>query len=217
MSAITAEFLAQQVELADRLRAGRSQMFEPQDLPDRFGRAIRGIDQILQAMHCEAVLGGGWAVWRHGYAERLTQDLDIALPAARIDEFLKVAAVSGFEVLPQPPGRWPKLRHVESGIEVDILPEGARPGVASNPAPSVIPAPAAMGAKGFKVRYIDLSSLIELKIAAGRRKDLADVVALVKGNLDQIPSLRQHLARVHPQYAATFDQLVQSARDEEEP
>jgi hypothetical protein len=216
VSAVSAEFLEQQLNLSDDLRAWRLVMLEPQDLPGRYGRAIRAIDHVLQAMKCEAVLGGGWAVWRHGYAERLTQDLDIALPVRRIDEFLRVAAVSGFEILPQPAGRWPKLRHVESGIQVDILPEGARPGTQLHPAPTAIPAPAAMGAAGFKVSYIQLNSLIELKIAAGRRKDLADVVALLKGNLEHIASLRQHLASVHPQYAAIFDQLVQSAQDEDE-
>ena len=52
-------------------------------------------------MNCVSVLAGGWAVWRHGYVGRVTEHVDIALPADRIDAFLRVAAVSGFEVLAQ--------------------------------------------------------------------------------------------------------------------
>jgi hypothetical protein len=49
--------------------------------------------------------------------------VDIALAAGQVDEFLRAAAVSGFDVLQPPAGRWPKLMHKETGIQVDILPE----------------------------------------------------------------------------------------------
>src|SRR5213078_1871754 len=126
----------------------------------------------------------GWAVWHHGFVGRVTQDVDIVLPADRIDEFLRVAADSGFEVLPQPAGRWPKVLHKDTGVKVDILPEGARPGTASRPAPTTIPAPGAMGAAGWRLHYITLESLVELKLAAGRAKDAADVVELLRVNPD---------------------------------
>jgi hypothetical protein len=171
---------------------------------------------MLGPLACEAGLAGGWAVWRHGFAERVTQDVDVALPASRIDEFMKVASLTGFEILPQQQGRWPKLRHKDTGMQVDILPEGARPGTATNLAPTTIPSPGAMGATAYKVSYIRLESLIELKIAAGREKDLADVVALVKTNPDRIDSIRQHLSGVHPHYVDIFEQRVQSAREQAE-
>ena len=101
--------LKSQLELADALLAGRNRMFEPQDLPGRYGRVVKALDHLLQAVGCEAVLGGGWAVWRHGFLGRVTQDADVMLGAADVDAFLRAAAVSGFDVLPQPPGRWPKL------------------------------------------------------------------------------------------------------------
>src|SRR5207247_113804 len=103
-----------------------------------------------------AVLGGGWAVWRHGYVGPLTQDIDIALPADRIDPFLGAASVSGFEVLSVPPGRRPKVLHKDTGIPVDLHPEGACPGTANTPAPTTIPHASRMGATGSALRYIDL-------------------------------------------------------------
>jgi len=183
-------------------------MLEPQDLPGRFGRVVRSLDQVLAACDCEAVVGGDWAVWRHGYVGRVTQDIDIALPKSRIDDFLQAAAVNGFEVLTPPEGRWPKLRHRER-IEVDILPEGGRPGTASRPAPTTIPHPQAMGAVRGKLAHSSLASLIELKLAAGRLRDEADVLELARENRDKLDDLRQHLQGVHRQYADRFDELIE--------
>jgi len=74
-------------------------MLEAQDLPDRYGCVVKALDQVLHACDCESVVGGGWAVWRHGYLGRVTQDVDIVLPSDRVDDFLKAAPVSGFDVL----------------------------------------------------------------------------------------------------------------------
>ncbi len=215
MTALTAAKLTERLALADELLAGRTRMFEPQDLPGRYGRVVQAVDHLLDIIKCEAVLGGGWAVWRHGYVGRVTQDIDIALPAGRIEEFLRSAAVSGFEVLPVLPGRWSKLRHRETNIEVDILPEGGRPGTATKPAPTTIPAPSRMGAAGFALKYINLPSLIELKLAAGRARDESDIVELVRVNPEKVDAIARHLAAVHPDYVVAFDALVQKAREED--
>lgn len=214
MSSRTLTALSEQLELADQLLAGSAHMFEPQDLPGRYGRAVKAVDHLLQVLHCPSVLGGGWAVWRHGYVGRVTQDLDIALPADRIDEFLRAASVAGFDLLPVQPGRWPKVLHKETGIQVDILPEGGRPGTESKPAPTVIPHPKLMGAAGDTLRYIALPSLIELKLAAGRARDESDIVELMRANPDRSDTIRQHLAGVHPNYVQAFDVLVQRAREQ---
>ena len=89
-------------------------MLDPQDLPGRYGRVVKAVDHLLQIIGCPAVLGGGWAVWRHGYVGRVTQDIDIALPADRIAEFLRAAAVAGFDVLPVPRG--PVKRYACAGL-----------------------------------------------------------------------------------------------------
>jgi hypothetical protein len=216
MAAMTLERLTEVLELADQLREGRDAMQSPQDLPGRFGATIQAVDRVLQAMKCESVLAGGWAVWRLGFAARVTEDIDIVLPAAQIEEFLRVAEASGFESLPQPMRRWPKVRHRESGIKVDILPEGARPGNLKDPAPTTIPHPEAMGAIPGCLRYIRLASLVELKLAAGRHRDRHDVVELILANPDSLADIRQHLQTVHVTYVSAFDQLVERAREEEE-
>jgi len=211
---VTLESLTTQLELADQLLAGRDHMFEPQDLPGRYGRVIRALDHLLVIVDSQAVLGGGWAVWRHGFQGRVTQDVDIVLPADRIDEFLRVAGFSGFNVLPRPAGRWPKLVHKETDIRVDILPEGERPGTPSKPAPTTLPHPSAMGAAGATLRYITLPRLIELKLAAGRPRDDGDIAELIRANPREIEAIRAHLKSVHPDYVHGFDALAERAREQ---
>src|SRR5581483_4030539 len=102
MSPLTLESLTDQLELAEQLLAQRGKMFAPQDLPGRFGRVVSAIDLLLDVLKCPAVLAGGWAVWHHGFLGGMTQDVDIGLPRDRIDEFLRAASVSGFQILAQP-------------------------------------------------------------------------------------------------------------------
>jgi hypothetical protein len=215
MSTVTLASLTERLELADELLARRAEMLNPQDLPGRYGRVVKAVDHLLQVINCEAVLGGDWAVWRHGYVGRVTQDIDIALPADRIDEFLHAASVSGFDLLPVQPGRWPKVIHRDTGIEADILPEGGRPGTATRLAPTNIPHPSQMGATGALLRYINLPSLIELKIAAERARDASDVVELVRANRERVDEIRQHLASIHPAYLVAFDALAQRASEQD--
>ncbi len=214
MKGVTLAFLKENLELGDQLLAGRDSMFEPQDLPGRYGRVVKAIDRLLGALDCTGVLGGGWAVWRHGFFGRMTQDIDIVLPADRIEEFVRGAALAGFEVLAQPEGRWPKVRHKDTDVRVDILPEGGRPGTPGKPAPTTIPHPSTLGARSGRLTYIPLPGLIQLKLAAGRVRDEADVVELIRANPEQIDAIRTSLARVHGDYAAAFDLLVERARQQ---
>src|SRR5687767_11623243 len=208
MSTVTLESLSAQLALADELREGRERMLEPQDLPGRYGRVIKALDHVLHAVGAEAVVGGGWAVWRHGYVGRVTQDVDIVVAADHVDALLRAAAVAGFQVLARQPGRWPKIVHKETGITVDLLPEGERPGTPSRPAPTALPHPARVGATGAMLRYITLPALIELKLAAGRARDESDVIELVRANPEQVDSIRNHLRAAHADYLAAFEMLL---------
>jgi hypothetical protein len=211
---VSRESLTERLELADQLLAAREKLFEPQHLPGRYGRAVKVVDRLLEALGAESVLGGNWAVWRHGFAGRITQDIDIVLAASRIEEFIRAASMSGFEAPPQPAGRWPKLWHKDTGVIVDILPEGARPGTETKPAPTTIPSPSGLGAIAGRLTYISLPGLIELKLAAARARDEADVVELIRVNGDRIADIRRHLAGVHAAYLRAFDSLVERAREQ---
>ena len=210
----TLSLIAEQVELSDQLRASRSTMNEPQDLPGRFGRVIRDVNRVLAATNATAVLAGGWAVWWHGYAERVTQDVDIVLPEDQIADFIRTAELAGFQVLAIPAGRWPKVQHRETDITVDILPEGKQPGTQTKMAPTLIRHPDQMGGTAARLTYVSFPALIELKLAAGRPKDEVDVIELVRTNPDRIDEARGHLAQIHAAYLARFDELVALSRED---
>jgi len=215
MSSSISPDLFDQLALADSLRKGRDTMLTPQDLPGRYGRVIAALDRVLSATETSAVVAGGWAVWRHGYVGRVTQDVDVVVPRERVDELLQVAAVSGFDVLPIVAGRWPKLVHRDTGVQVDLLPEGQRPGTTARPAPTTIAHPGTMGAAGVQLQYVALPALVELKLAAGRARDEADVVELIRQNPTALREIAEHLGRVHHEYAAEFQRLVERAKDED--
>src|SRR5262249_7992613 len=133
-------------------------------------------------------------VVHHGY-ERTTVGVDVVVESgadARIDAALQAHA---FE------RRSPRrLEHVPTGVRVDLL-------VAGTPLPregrGVYPSPAELGASPRDPHVVDLRGLAELKLRAGRHRDIADVVELLK-RLDDAryteleasfePELRQDLA-----------------------
>jgi hypothetical protein len=73
-----------------------------------------------------------------------------------------------------------------------------------------------MGAQAGELRYIHLPSLIELKLAAGRARDEADIVELLRANDLQLSMIRTHLTSVHPDYVQAFDQLARRAREQQD-
>lgn len=210
----TLEFITEQVLLSEELRAGRETMLDPEDLPGKYGRVVREVNEILQLIKCEAVVAGGWAAWYRGYVDRVAQNVEIVLPANRIEEFRQIAAISGFELVPSADGRWPLLIHKATSVKLHILLEGARPYTSSRQAPTTIPTPRAMGAQGWRLRYMSLTSLIELKLATGWHRDLVDVMALAIANRSRLEEIRNHLANVLPDYAAQFEQLVKEAEEQ---
>jgi hypothetical protein len=76
--------------------------------------------------------------------------------------------------------------------------------------------PSLIGATRGSLRYIEFPALCELKLAAGRARDEADMVELVRAQPDQVEGIHQHLATVHADYVAAFDRLVERAREQQE-
>jgi hypothetical protein len=66
-----------------------------------------------------------------------------------------------------------------------------------------------MGALRGTLRYMSLPALVELKLAAGRLRDEADVVELARENRDHVAEVRRHLESVHAQYARRFEELLE--------
>lgn len=156
--------------------------------------ALPQLRELLEAAHVPYRLVGGIAVVHHGY-ERSTRDLDVLIPAdVDIDPLL---VAHGFVRESRT-----RLRHVASGVPIDLLIAGdpcPRPGQPAFPSPSDV------AASPRDEGVIGLAGLVILKLRAGRLQDKADVVALLKrmtesevialgGEVD--PAQRGELARL---------------------
>jgi len=206
--------LVEQIELADQILAGREDVLEPRDLPGPFGTVVRAVESVLLVCDMGAVLGGDCAVWKYGYVARIIREIAIVLSAERLDEFIRIASDSGFDELPTRLGRRPKLLHRDTQIRVDIFAGGGSSVVAGKPVPTRIPHPGKMAAQPGRLRYMDLPSLIVLKLTAGHSQDDADAIELLRANSEKMSSLREFAANIHSDYAAKFDVLAQLAREQ---
>lgn len=134
----------------------------------------RGLQQVRRLFADAGVrylFVGGVAVAHHGYA-RATRGLDVLVDRAAAGLAPEVLAAHGFE---RPSAR--RLRHTETGTDVSLLVAGdPRPRAGAPPYPAL----ADVGRSPRAADVVDLATLLDLKIVAGRHQDLADVVGLLK-------------------------------------
>jgi hypothetical protein len=145
------------------------------DLPP-VDMALGAVRALLEDAGARFKLVGGVAVVHHGYA-RTTVDVDVLLESDGPARLRPLLASHGFEEVGPL-----RLRHVSTGVRVDLLVAGSpmpRAGSGEYPSPGALPpSPRDAGVVG-------LPGLFVLKLRARRHQDLADVVALLKG-LDEV-------------------------------
>ncbi|MEO8875124.1 MAG: hypothetical protein ABI461_06010 [Polyangiaceae bacterium] len=141
-------------------------------------REIAPIDEALPAVRALFAdarvffkIIGGVAVVHHGYA-RLTEDIDLLVDSAEQPALDIVLAKNGFTRESRT-----RLRHVLTGVRVDLLFAGEPGPRAGEPA---YPSRNAVMVSVDDADVVSLSTLITMKLRARRHQDLADVVALLK-------------------------------------
>ncbi len=175
---------------------------------NRFSRALEDLQRLAVTETIAVAIVGGLAAIHYGYPAA-TQDIDIAIARADLDRFVTAAPAYGFKVVWRAESGWHTLTHGD--VEINVVPEGGR---AKNTSPTTIPSPAAMGI-GHELGFASLPAWIELKISAGRQKDRAHVVEVLKKTADlEVEAVRKALNSVDAGYAATFEQLLGEAIDE---
>jgi hypothetical protein len=112
---------------------------------------------------------GGLAVIHHGYA-RFTEDVDVLVEPSALPSIVAEASNHGCSIVSPT-----RLRHDASGVTIDLLIAGS-----AAPRAGVYPSPAALEASDRDPAVVGLAALIQLKLAAHRHRDLADVVELLK-------------------------------------
>lgn len=141
--------------------------------------ALNAIASRLDELGVPYAVLGGMALNAHGY-ERLTTDIDILVTPASLTLIHKRLDGLGY-VPPFAKSRHPRNTHRD--VRIEFLTTGEFPGD-GKPKPVAFPDPREVGVDLDGVRFLDLKTLIILKLASGmtnaaRMKDLADVQALI--------------------------------------
>jgi hypothetical protein len=171
-------------------------------------QALRKITKRLDELGISYSVVGGLALFRHGY-RRFTEDVDLLVTREALRAIHEKLDGLGY----QPPFSQSKnLRDTELGVKIEFLVTGAYPGD-GKPKPVAFPDPAVASVEQNGIRYLNLNTLVELKLASGmtapgRMKDLSDVVELIKAlNLP-----REFADRLDPYVRDKFVELWASAR-----
>jgi hypothetical protein len=174
---------------------------------DPVHQTMRRAARRLQRAGISYAIVGGMAVNAHHY-ERTTRDVDFLLTRESFSTFRQRFVGRYYATVP---GRPHRLLDRASGVTVDFLITGLFPGT-GKPGPITYPDPGKVSEIIDKVRVVDLTTLIQLKLAARRYRDFGDVVELIRfNNLDESFQDRLH-ATVRRDY---IECLEEKRRDDE--
>ena len=170
-------------------------------------QTMRRLVRRLEKANIPHAVVGGMAVFIQGY-RRTTDDLDILVTREGLAEFRKKFVPKHYTPDPKLPRRFTDK---SNDVTVDFLVTGLFPG-RGQPGPIAYPDPVTVREQIRATYVVNLATLIQLKLAARRHQDFADVVNLIGAhNLDE--SFQQHL---HPTLHRDYIECLEENRREEE-
>jgi hypothetical protein len=168
---------------------------------------MRRVAERLEQAGISYVIVGGMAVNAHGH-RRTTGDVDFLVTVEGFNSFLKLLGSGDFDRVP---GRARRFLDRATAVTFDILITGRFPG-SGRPGPIAFPDPAAVKQQIGGLPYVDLVTLIQLKLAARRHQDFADVVNLIAAhNLDET-----FADKLHPSLRGDYIECLEEKRREDE-
>ena len=125
-------------------------------------------------------VAGGMALFQHGY-RRFTEDVDILVTRDGLKAIHQALDGLGYV---RPFEKSKNLRDAQSGVKIEFLLAGEYLGE-GKPQAVQFPDPERIAVDQGGIKFVDLATLVELKLASGmtgadRLKDLADVQELIK-------------------------------------
>lgn len=147
---------------------------------DPVHQTLQDICRRLEELGISYAVVGGMALVAHGY-DRTTADVDILVSSEGLE--LIHHSLSGLGYVP-PFEKSKNLRDTGTGVRIEFIVTGQFPGD-GKPKPVSFPKPDDVAVDIDGVRYANLPTLIELKLASGmtnpgRLRDLADVQELIR-------------------------------------
>jgi hypothetical protein len=173
---------------------------------DEVHKTMRRLAKRLEKANiCYAVVGG-MAVLAHRH-RRTTNDVDILLTPQGFGEFQRIFVPKYYAHMPKRPRRFVDRAN---DVTIDILVTGLFPGT-GKPGPISYPNPTEVGQTIDKIRVLNLVTLVQLKLAARRYQDFADVVNLIRSN-----NLEESFTKdLHPSVHGDFIECLEEKRREE--
>lgn len=144
---------------------------------DEVHKSLRRLVRRLERAGIVYAVAGGMAVNAHKY-RRTTADVDLLLTLEGFEEFKKRFVKKNYL---QTEGRARRFTDRQNEVEIDFLLAGMYPG-SGKPGPVVFPDPEEVAEVIHEVQVINLATLVQLKLAAGRHRDFGDVVELIRFN-----------------------------------
>ena len=177
---------------------------------DPVHESLRSITKKLADLQIPYAVVGGMALVAHGY-DRTTADVDVLVSKEGLDAIH--SSLDGLGYVPPFPGSR-SLRDTNTGVRIEFVVSGAYPGD-GKPKPIAFPQPDQVATDIDGINYVDLQTLIELKLAsgmtnAGRLRDLADVQELIRTL--QLPA--EYADRLNPYVQDKFHELSAGVRGE---
>jgi hypothetical protein len=168
---------------------------------DAVHETMRRVAAALDRAGIPYAIAGGMAVNAHRHS-RTTKDVDLLLTAVGFSKFKQLVSAGEFASVP---GRPRRFADPLTGVTFDILVAGQFPGSGA-PGPVPFPDPSDVAQQIDDLRVVDLPTLVQLKLAARRYQDFADVVSLIRENhLDETFTARLHPS-LHTDYLLCLDE-----------
>jgi len=180
-------------------------------------QTLRRVTRRLADLGIPYAVVGGMAMFAHGF-RRFTEDVDILVTRQSMDRILAEMEGLGYA---QPPGTSTKLRDTVNGVRIEFLITGGYPGDGRPKAVS-FPDPDQVAVDIEGIRYLNLTTLLELKLASGisaphRMKDLADVQELIKSLSLPRTTAEQLNPEVAPKFQELWDAVAAAPPEENAP
>lgn len=174
---------------------------------DRVHQAMRTVAAEFEKNRIACAIVGGMAVNAHRHV-RTTGDVDFLVRTEALPTIRRLAAQGVFGIVP---GRSRRFVESNTGVHFDLLVAGSFPG-SGKPGPIVFPDPAGVVELVNQLPVVNLKTLVELKLAARRHKDFADVVDLIRSNdLDE-----SFTSQLHQSVHEDFIECLEEKRREDE-
>lgn len=144
-------------------------------------RAVMDLAADLDGAGIDYAIIGAMALNAHGFA-RETTDVDVLVTPAGLERFRNELVGRGYTEAFS--GARKTFKNTRTGVKVEFLTTGEYPGD-GKPKPVAFPEPSVAGEEIGGARFVNLTTLIDLKLASGmtqpsRRRDLADVQDLIR-------------------------------------